>query len=159
MLSIFHLFSKCSSEYPAKYSLLSPGSVWRSVQWPGLGGGAGPGPEQDPDHRRGHLPGPGPPPPLIPTTAATSAQQVALKPQQQQPQPQQPLMSYNVQVAGNSQLTSPPPLIASENYAQLSLECQQRIQQQPTKPNIDLGAVVRSTIINGVTKAFTQVYC
>ena len=35
------------------------------------------------------------------------------------------------------------------------------VQQQPTqvvnKPNIDLGEVVRSTIINGVTKSFSQV--
>ena len=60
-----------------------------------------------------------------------------------------------------------------QNYAQLTLDGStnqtirptlvgQTVQMQtsptsPAKPNIDLGAIVRSTIINGVTKVFTQV--
>ena len=60
-----------------------------------------------------------------------------------------------------------------QNYAQLTLDGStnqtsrptlmgQTVQMQtsptsPAKPNIDLGAIVRSTIINGVTKMFTQV--
>lgn len=56
---------------------------------------------------------------------------------------------------GNSDknLGPPPPLIPTgPSQAVLNLNCQQQ-----TKPNIDLGAIVRSTIINGVTKTFTQV--
>ena len=69
----------------------------------------------------------------------------------QQPSPR---TSPVVTVAGApaQMLGPPPPLIPNDNSP--------RIQSLPVminKPNIDLGEVVRSTIINGVTKQFSQV--
>ena len=62
--------------------------------------------------------------------------------------PPPPLISNSEVKAGNSQLPS-----GSGAQQQFELASQQEL----VKPNIDLGAVVRSTIINGVTKAFSQV--
>ena len=76
----------------------------------------------------------GPPPPLIPTNS---------QPFQQPPMPmQQP----------------PQPRMAQFQLGQPhATHLQQAAAAPPPKPNIDLGAVVRSTIINGVTKTFSQV--
>ena len=75
----------------------------------------------------------------------------------QQPSPRTPPVPVTatvVTVAGApaQMLGPPPPLIPNDNSP--------RIQSLPVminKPNIDLGEVVRSTIINGVTKQFSQV--
>ena len=76
----------------------------------------------------------GPPPPLIPNNNQISP-------------PKQPQIS----TVTTSPIVSP---ISGTSH-------QIVVQQQPTqvvnKPNIDLGEVVRSTIINGVTKSFSQV--
>ena len=73
----------------------------------------------------------------------------------------QPLQTFNQQ--NYAQLT----LDGSSNTNQTNIQTSvgQAVQMQtsptlttsPAKPNIDLGAIVRSTIINGVTKTFTQV--
>ena len=80
----------------------------------------------------------GPPPPLIPNNNQISPPKS---------RPQQPQIS----TVTTSPIVSP---ISGTSH-------QIVVQQQPTqvvnKPNIDLGEVVRSTIINGVTKSFSQV--
>ena len=80
----------------------------------------------------------GPPPPLIPNNNQISPPKG---------RPQQPQIS----TVTTSPIVSP---ISGTSH-------QIVVQQQPTqvvnKPNIDLGEVVRSTIINGVTKSFSQV--
>jgi hypothetical protein len=111
----------------------------------------------------------GPPPPLIPTTNCYKISQ-----QQQQPETSyayySPTATAGVLQAGNSQLSSSAPVPVAQaqqapNYTHLTLSPppstegqQSRQTQQPQKPNIDLGALVRSTIINGVTKVFSQVH-
>ena len=86
---------------------------------------------------------------LIPTTSTTVAFTTT---QQQQP----PLQTFNQQnyaqltLDGSTNQTSRPTLVGQTVQMQTS-------PTSPAKPNIDLGAIVRSTIINGVTKMFTQV--
>ncbi len=80
-------------------------------------------------------PPPGPPP-LIPTTSA------------QLQQAQQPSR------VTTSSASSSPSAGSMNSFPQLSLDSNPQVA---AKPNIDLGAIVRSTIINGVTKTFTQV--
>ena len=65
--------------------------------------------------------------------------------------PPPPLIPNSEVKAGNSQLQS-----SSGSGQQIGSQYETS-QQELVKPNIDLGAVVRSTIINGVTKAFSQV--
>ena len=62
------------------------------------------------------------------------------------------MVQVTVQAAAPAQILGPPPpLIPNDNRIQQSLPV------IISKPNIDLGEVVRSTIINGVTKQFSQV--
>ena len=65
------------------------------------------------------------------------------------------MVQVTVQAAAPGQqiLGPPPPLIPNDN----SNRIQQSLPVIISKPNIDLGEVVRSTIINGVTKQFSQV--
>ena len=77
---------------------------------------------------------------LIPTTSTT----VAFTTTQQQ----QNYAQLTLDGSGNQ--TSRPTLVGQTVQMQTS-------PTSPAKPNIDLGAIVRSTIINGVTKMFTQV--
>ena len=78
---------------------------------------------------------------LIPTTSTT----VAFTTTQQQQQ------NYaQLTLDGSTNQTSRPTLVGQTVQMQTS-------PTSPAKPNIDLGAIVRSTIINGVTKVFTQV--
>ena len=77
---------------------------------------------------------------LIPTTSTT----VAFTTTQQQ-------QNYaQLTLDGSTNQTSRPTLVGQTVQMQTS-------PTSPAKPNIDLGAIVRSTIINGVTKMFTQV--
>ena len=77
---------------------------------------------------------------LIPTTSTT----VAFTTTQQQ-------QNYaQLTLDGSTNQTSRPTLVGQTVQMQTS-------PTSPAKPNIDLGAIVRSTIINGVTKVFTQV--
>ena len=77
---------------------------------------------------------------LIPTTSTT----VAFTTTQQQ-------QNYaQLTLDGSANQTSRPTLVGQTVQMQTS-------PTSPAKPNIDLGAIVRSTIINGVTKMFTQV--
>ena len=76
---------------------------------------------------------------LIPTTSTT----VAFTTTQQQNYAQ-------LTLDGSTNQTSRPTLVGQTVQMQTS-------PTSPAKPNIDLGAIVRSTIINGVTKMFTQV--
>lgn len=102
---------------------------------------------------------PGPPPPLIPTTSV----QIAMANRAAPPTVVTSVMN-NTMVVNAAQVAAPMPA-TTNGYGQLSL--QTGGQQFPSnvvigqsavnKPNIDLGAIVRSTIINGVTKTFTQV--
>ena len=105
------------------------------------------------------MPSIGPPPPLIPNASAQQQLTTAVI--------TAPLAGFEpVPIIATSELNSSAtfsqPL--GTNYAQLTLDGSvietqvQHVQLQvQAKPNIDLGEVVRSTIINGVTKTFTQV--
>ena len=81
---------------------------------------------------------------LIPTTSTT----VAFTTTQQQPFNQQNYAQLTLD--GSTNQASRPTLVGQTVQMQTS-------PTSPAKPNIDLGAIVRSTIINGVTKMFTQV--
>ena len=106
----------------------------------------------------------GPPPPLIPTTFAA---------QKSMPELVVTTNSDNSTTVAFTTTSTQQQTFNQQNYAQLTLDGStnqtirptlvgQTVQMQtsptsPAKPNIDLGAIVRSTIINGVTKVFTQV--
>ena len=80
----------------------------------------------------------GPPPPLIPNNNQISPP----KGRSQQPQ--------------HSAITTTP-IVSPISGTSHQIVVQQQPTQVVNKPNIDLGEVVRSTIINGVTKSFSQV--
>ena len=82
---------------------------------------------------------------LIPTTSTTAAFTTT---QQQQTFNQQNYAQLTLD--GSTNQTSRPTLVGQTVQMQTS-------PTSSAKPNIDLGAIVRSTIINGVTKMFTQV--
>ena len=80
----------------------------------------------------------GPPPPLIPNNNQISPPKS---------RPQQPQIST----------VTTTPIVSPISGTSHQIVVQQQPTQVVNKPNIDLGEVVRSTIINGVTKSFSQV--